>query len=171
MPECQPAIKKLASIVVPDVLVRELKAAVCETEDAAELTLAIEALGGERRCFERFLLARNLKVAAAASMLRDTIAYRREVVARMLPIDSTVRARVAPLWPGWICGRCCVTSERPCGQAVQYFRFGDVDPRSMLALVTEQEFRTFYTHWMEASLQHELACNNPSAPSCEWKGM
>ena len=37
------------------------------------------------------------------------------------------------------------------GSPIQYFRFGAIDPKQLMSVVTEAEFRTFYVWWMEQS--------------------
>ena len=138
-------------VAVPSGLVDKLK-----SELRAELTQPrciemVWAFGGDPRCFERYLVARQLSLRAAASMFRDTLAFRAEHVAR-LPIHPELRARCMAWWPVAYAGR---TAD---GHTVQVIRLGNVDVRGVYAQVSEEDFRLFYLHWMELSLRHARSC-------------
>ena len=137
-------------VSVPPDIVAELKAEVAAELGSADADEMIAALGGDPRCFERFLVARALNVSAASDMLRDTLRFRSQEVA---PIDPEVRSKVACWWPGANIGR---TAD---GKPLQFVRIGKLDPRGLYATVTEQEFRSYYIHWMELSLRHQVACS------------
>ena len=135
--------------------VREALQAECATELATaggEELLAV--LGGRSRALDRFLIARNLKVDAAALMLRNTLIYRRDKVAKLMPIDPALKRKVAPFWP---CSYCIPTVD---GQPTMFARFGNLNPRKIYAEVSEEEFRTYYMWWMELALRHQLHCHN-----------
>jgi hypothetical protein len=119
----------------------------------------LSALGGTPRCFERFLLARNLNVSAAALQFRQTLKFRQSFVHKAIPLAEATRTKVAPFWPGCFCGRTRTTAKHPCGLPIQYFRFGEINPRGMMAAVSEDQFRAYYVHWMELALRHENSCN------------
>jgi len=128
-------------------------------ECAAELTTPaggemIAALGGETVALERFLVARGLKTSQAAQMLRDTLAFRSDEIARVLPIDPTIVERIMPLWPVAYRGRSAD------GHPMQLARAGECDPKAILHAASEDEFRAFYIHWVEVSLRHQAACGN-----------
>ena len=137
-------------VSVPSDIVAELKAEVAAELESVEAKEMIAALGGDPYCFERFLVARALKVSAASAMLRDTLRFRSTELA---PIDPEVRGKVARWWPGANIGR---TAD---GKPLQLVRIGKLDPRGLIAAVTEQEFRSYYIHWMELSLRHQVACS------------
>ena len=134
---------------VPPNLVQELKAEVLEDLRASQEVAdeMIWALGGKPLCFERFLVARNLNVAAAAIMVRDTLVFR----SQLSPMTDELKARTAPLWPG------CFIDRTKDGNPLVIFQLGKIDPRKILATVTEDEFRAFYIFWMETSLRHQRA--------------
>ena len=116
---------------VPPHLVQELKDEVqadleAQKEVAEEM---IWVLGGEPRVFERFLVARNLSVAAAAIMVRDALAFR----SQLTPMDNETKTRVAPLWPG------CFINRTKDGNPFIVFQLGRIDPRRIMATVTEEE--------------------------------
>ena len=58
------------------------------------------------------------------------------------PVSSLIEL-VRPLWPGDYIG---FTID---GSPVQLFRFGRVDPKKMMGLVTEEQFTEYYIYWME----------------------
>ena len=89
----------------------------------------IWVLGGDPRCFERFLVARNLSVPAAAIMVRDALLFRSQLV----PMDEEAKIRVAPLWPG------CFINRTKDGNPFIVFQLGRIDPRRIMATVTEEE--------------------------------
>lgn len=141
---------------VPPALVEGLKSELRLELSQSSCQTAVEALGGDPWCFERFLIARQLNVGAAASMFRSTLEFRHEHVARLMPIDPSIRSLVGGMWPAAYCGRTAGNRPRP----VQIVLLGDVDPKAMMAKVTEEQFRTFYVHWMELALRHQRACGN-----------
>ena len=63
----------------PRELVQQLKAELGDELLAHPATLEmVRALGGDPRCFERFIIARQRNVAQAAKQFRGTAAFRRE---------------------------------------------------------------------------------------------
>ena len=116
---------------VPPHLVQELKDEVKADFDA-HMEVAEEmvwVLGGDPRCFERFLVARNLSVAAASIMVRDALLFR----SQLTPMDEETKMRVAPLWPG------CFINRTKDGNPFIVFQLGRIDPRRIMATVTEEE--------------------------------
>ena len=135
--------------VPPELVVELLRAVAADLTDNAKVTEElVDALGGEPRCWERFLIARNMSVAAAATMLRGTLAFR----AGLQPLTLATKLRVSPFWPGAFSGR---TRD---GSPLIIMRLGAIDPRGIMEAVTEDEFRAYYVHWMETSLAHQRAC-------------
>ena len=122
---------------VPESLILKLKAEVQEDLDAdASLTAEfVWALGGDPKCFRRFLIARKLDVNAAAAMIRATLRYREALE----PIAPETKRIVAPLWPGAWCGRSVD------GHPLSIFKVGSIKMRNVLALVTEEQFACYYT--------------------------
>jgi hypothetical protein len=150
---------------VPAALVAAFKeelAAELATPEAPEM---IAKLGGEPRCLERFLIARQLKIPDAALMFRNTLAFRRDEVVPQSPLEIGTRQLVQPFWPGMYCGR---TAR---GFPVQYMHFGGLEPKRMLQEVPEDRFRAFYIHWMELSMEHQNVSNPPHTPSRDFRGM
>jgi hypothetical protein len=134
---------------VPPHLVQELKDEMKEDFDAYNEVAEemVWVLGGDPRCFERFLVARNLSVAAASIMMRDALLFR----SQLAPMDEETKTRVAPLWPG------CFINRTKDGNPFVVFQLGRIDTRRIMATVTEEEFRAFYIYWMETSLRHQRA--------------
>ena len=132
--------------------------AVLKEELAKEATHApmyeetVAALGGDPRCFERFLIARDLNVNAAAAMFRATLEFRSREVAE--PMPPALHAELMKWWPGSIIGRAID------GSPVTFFKLNRVDPKGLCAAVTEENFRRFYISWLEVVLKHQVACSN-----------
>jgi hypothetical protein len=105
------------------------------------------------------------------AQFRQTLVFRRDEVPRILPLDERIRARVGRMWPGVFCGRCACSPSHPRGFPLLFFRFGDINPRAMMASMSEAEFRSFFIHWMELSLRHVASCNAPGTPSCNVAAM
>ena len=141
-------------IPVPPELVERLKNETAADLDCAAGAELIAALGGAPCCFERFLVARELKLEAAAVMLRDTLRFRRDEVSKLLPISAELRSKVEPHWPVSFCGR---TLD---GKPLMFVRLGQVDPGALMSSVTEEEFRAYYIHWVDLALRHQKACGN-----------
>lgn len=125
---------------------------------AAELpsvSAMVRALGGERHCLERFLVAGAGSVATASTMFRATMAFRaaHRLDEPSYTLDEQTRLLVAPLWPGAYCG---TTTD---GCPLQYFRFGHIDPKKVMRLVSEEQLRAFYLDWMERSLRLQIKAN------------
>ena len=120
-----------------------------------ELALAttqrmVASFGGEERCLERFLTARQGDAPEAAAMFCTTAALRRQHGVdddppRWLPEE--VHARIDVAWPGAFC-RC--TNDY---SGVSFFRLGQLDVSHLLELATEDEWRQYYLEWMERSLE------------------
>ena len=60
-------------------------------------------------------------------MLRNTLIYRRDKVAKLMPIDPALKRKVAPFWP---CSYCIPTVD---GQPTMFARFGNLNPRKIYA--------------------------------------
>ena len=137
---------------VPPSLTADFAAAVAADIDCPAGREMVAALGGAPHALERFLVARKLQLDAAAAMLRETLNFRADDVATLMPIDPTVRARVGKYWP---CAYCRVGDK-----TVHMVRLGEIDPRALMKEISEEDFRTYYIHWMELCLRHQLACAN-----------
>ena len=86
--------------------VERLRAAVREEAEAADFERFVAALGGNHRCFERFLIARNDNLEKAAAMLLATLAFRRRSgVGTRATADAVRRDGVGDWWCGTFAGR------------------------------------------------------------------
>lgn len=126
---------------------------------------ALHALGGVPRALERFLLSSALDIDAAEEALRATLAFRAE---NGLDADGAaspeVISKVAPHWVGAHCG---VSAS---GNAIVWFAFGNLAPRTLLQSITEEEFAAYYLHFMEASAIVQRENNPPACRSSKWAG-
>ena len=140
-------------VPVPDEAIDALRAEVAaELESVAGREL-LQALGGDPHCFRRVLIARKLKVDAAATMLRATLKFRNEL-GQIIPIDVNIRDKVEPYWP---CSFCARSGH---GRSVMLVRLGSVEPKKVMNEITEAEFRSYYIHWMELEMRHQASTGN-----------
>lgn len=141
-------------VAVPSAKVAELRELLKEELSSDDGRATVDALGGDPHALERVLVARQLNATAAATMFRSTLRFRRDEVAKLMPIDPSIKSKVSPHWPVAYLGR---TGD---GKPLQLVRLGGIDPKRLLEQITEEEFRTYYIHWVELSLRHQAACGN-----------
>ena len=146
---------------------RQVLEAELATPNAAGM---VRAFGGSERCFERFLVARGLDVELAATMFRETLAFRTKhgLDDGTFQLDDNLRERIQPFWPGAYAP--CTTTD---GSPLQLFRPGKVDSAGMMAAFTEEEFESYYVGWMERSLvlQNQSNAAAMDVPESSWAGM
>jgi hypothetical protein len=129
----------------------------------------LRSLGGERRCLERFVVATSGDIADAAERFKATVEWRAKHGLGDQPvIEEQLRALIEPQWPGgW--GRLT-----PDGSVTIYLRYGELDPRAIMAAVTEEQLEAYYIYWMERSLAQQNEANaaviNGAAPG-PWRGV
>lgn len=128
-------------------------------------TAMVTAFGGPHRCFERFLLSQSMDVEGAASRFRETLTFRKErgLGDGTFKVDSALRERIKPYWPG------AISADAP----VVFFRVGSVNGSAILSNFTDEEFESFYIAWMEQSLAIQIKANTAAARAGEepWVGM
>lgn len=154
----------------PDGAVEQLKAELADELAKPECASMLKMYGSEPRCFERFLIARQNDVANAAKMFRDTAEWRRTYKLHegtAFACDAKRFATMQPHWPGAFAGFTCD------GSPVNYFRFGELSPKQLIASDPEPElvFTGYYIQWMESTLECQNKANPPGTPSSKWKGM
>ena len=130
----------------------------------------LQALGGYPRALERFLnhnnAARDGGLKKAAKMLSTTLAFR-EKYQLDVPADEPRSAQLAKVGEHWV-GEHCGTSAD--GHPIVYFAFGDLDPKRLMSIITEQDFAAFYLSFMDSGLTRQRECSGSSC-SADWKGM
>ena len=131
----------------------------------------LQALGGYPRALERFLnhnhAAHDGGLKRAAKMLSATLAFR-EKHQLDLPAGESRSAQLAKVGEHWV-GVHCGTSED--GHPVVYFAFGELDPRRLMRIITEEEFAAFYLSFMDSGLARQRERSSGGGSSAEWKGM
>jgi len=135
----------------------------------------VNKYGGSVRCFERFLVARQGNVDKAEKMFRDCHKFR---VDRGLDADdeqTKVRLEAFDkLRDRWIGEYFKETSFD--GSPVQLFRFGEINPKSLVKEVDEDELCLLYLSWMDMSLSLQNQSNSSTfqesiSGDYQWKGM
>eukprot|EP00516_Mucochytrium_quahogii_P009828 CAMPEP_0203777144 /NCGR_PEP_ID=MMETSP0099_2-20121227/7214_1 /ASSEMBLY_ACC=CAM_ASM_000209 /TAXON_ID=96639 /ORGANISM=" , Strain NY0313808BC1" /LENGTH=493 /DNA_ID=CAMNT_0050676381 /DNA_START=366 /DNA_END=1847 /DNA_ORIENTATION=- len=108
--------------------------------------------GGEVRFYERYLRARGMNVDKAEEMILNTLEFRKKY-----DLENEASGRTKErletfdkfhgLWPGQF-----MKSTTFNGCVVQFFRFGDLNPKALMKQVTEAQFADIYITWMEKTL-------------------